>query len=220
MKDSFDEIEKTFDHITKELEYLNHHQVVVGFFGDRDSLLLTIVRANEYGAHIVPKNKTGYLWVPSRQAIKEFGSSVTAKDVAAKYNQSHPFKFFVPKGKHVAVVSQNNELVVYFYLLKEVKLPARAFIRKTAIDYRQKYNRMIKAGVEGIMYDNKTGKQLLKKLGRTAVSDMREVTRQWTQPENSPLTINNKKGANNPLVDTGLLQKRITCKILPAGDDK
>ena len=209
MKDSFDEINHTLDHITKELEYLNHHQVVIGFFGAEDSLLLTVVRANEYGAHIVPKNKTGFLWVPSREAMKEFGSSVTAKDVAQKY------KLFVPKGKHIAAVNKIGDLVTYFYLLSKVNIPARAFIRKTAIDYRQKYNRLILAGVKGIMYEGRTGESLLKQLGRIGVRDMREEMRRWTKPGNAPLTIDNKKGANNPLVDTGQLQKRITWKILP-----
>ena len=65
------------------------------------------------------------------------------------------------------------------------------------------------------MYDGKTGKALLEKLGRMGVSDMREVMRRWTKPGNAPLTIDNKHGANNPLVDTGQLQKRITWKILP-----
>ena len=65
------------------------------------------------------------------------------------------------------------------------------------------------------MYDGKTGEALLKQLGRIAVRDMREETRRWTKPGNAPLTIDNKKGANNPLVDTGQLQKRITWKILP-----
>lgn len=49
MADSFEEIENRLDHITKEMDYLNHHQVVIGFFSDENSLLLTIVRANEYG---------------------------------------------------------------------------------------------------------------------------------------------------------------------------
>ena len=65
------------------------------------------------------------------------------------------------------------------------------------------------------MYDGKTGKALLEKLGRMGVSDMREVMRRWTKPGNAQLTIDNKRGANNPLVDTGQLQKRITWKILP-----
>lgn len=31
MADSFEEIENRLDHITKEMDYLNHHQVVIGF---------------------------------------------------------------------------------------------------------------------------------------------------------------------------------------------
>ena len=46
-----------FNKITKELKYLKTHEVQIGFFGDRDGHLLTIVRANEYGAKIVPHNK-------------------------------------------------------------------------------------------------------------------------------------------------------------------
>lgn len=195
MADTFEEIENRLDHITKEMDYLNHYQVVIGFFSDENSLLLTIVRANEYGAHIRPKNSSGFLWIPSRQAIKEFGKNVTAKDVRNKY------QLFIPKGKHIAAVNQDSKLVTYFYLMQKVDIPARAFIRKTGIDYRQKYRRYIKAGIE--------------KLGRMGVSDMREVMRRWTKPGNAPLTIDNKRGANNPLVDTGQLQKRITWKILP-----
>ena len=209
MADSFEEIENRLDHITKEMDYLNHHQVIIGFFSDENSLLLTIVRANEYGAHIRPKNSSGFLWIPSRQAIKEFGKNVTAKDVRNKY------QLFIPKGKHIAAVNQDGKLVTYFYLMQKVDIPARAFIRKTGIDYRQKYRRYIKAGIEEIMYDGKTGKALLEKLGRMGVSDMREVMRRWTKPGNAPLTIDNKRGANNPLVDTGQLQKSITWKILP-----
>src|SRR5699024_1750965 len=149
MADSFEEIENRLDHITKEMDYLNHHQVVIGFFSDENSLLLTVVRANEYGAHIRPKNASGFLWIPSRQAIKEFGKNVTAKDVRNKY------QLFIPKGKHIAAVNQDGKLVTYFYLMQKVDIPARAFIRKTGIDYRQKYRRYIKAGIEEIMYDGK-----------------------------------------------------------------
>ena len=53
--------------MAKELDKLNHWEVAVGFFGENDAKLLTIVRANEYGATIKPKrgNKFGgYLMVP------------------------------------------------------------------------------------------------------------------------------------------------------------
>ena len=70
-----------FNKITKELKYLKTHEVQIGFFGDRDGHLLTIVRANEYGAKIVPHNKSGKLWIPSREAIRKYGKSVKPSDV-------------------------------------------------------------------------------------------------------------------------------------------
>ena len=75
MKDAFQEINDSLLHIEREMKYLNEYQVVIGFFGDEDSQLLEIVRANEYGADIVPK-KGKYLWVPSSYAIKKYGKSV------------------------------------------------------------------------------------------------------------------------------------------------
>lgn len=196
-----------FDKIEKELDYLKRNQVAVGFFGSDDSQLLTVVRANEYGAHIVPK-KAKYLWVPSKNAIKRYGKNVRARDVSG---------LFIPSGKHVACVEEGGKLVVYFYLLEESNIPARPFLRKSLEENSSKYGRMIKSGIEGILYDEKTGKELLSKLGVTAVADIRATLTRWTKPGNAPLTVSNKKGQNNPLTDTGMLPKRVTWKILPIG---
>lgn len=196
-----------FDKIEKELDYLKRNQVAVGFFGSDDSQLLTVVRANEYGAHIVPK-KAKYLWVPSKNAIKRYGKNVRARDVSG---------LFISPGKHVACVEEGGKLVVYFYLLEESNIPARPFLRKSLEENSSKYGRMIKSGIEGILYNEKTGKELLSKLGVTAVADIRATLTRWTKPGNAPLTVSNKKGQNNPLTDTGMLPKRVTWKILPIG---
>ena len=196
-----------FDKIEKELNYLKQNQVAVGFFGEDDSLLLTVVRANEYGAHIVPKN-TKYLWVPSSNAIHRYGKTVRARDVKG---------LFVPKGKHVACVIENGKSVVYFYLMSKSDIPARPFLRKSLDENKKKYGQIIKAGIEDILYKSGTGKKLLSKLGITAVADIRRTLTRWTKPGNAPLTIANKKGQNDPLTDTGDLPKRVTWKIIPAG---
>ena len=176
-----------FEKIEKELSYLKSNQVAVGFFGEDDSLLLTVVRANEYGAHIVPKN-TKYLWVPSSNAIHRYGKTVRARDVK-----------------------------VYFYLMSKSDIPARPFLRKSLDENKKKYGQIIKAGIENILYNNGTGKNLLSKLGITAVADIRSTLTRWTKPGNAPLTIANKKGQNDPLTDTGDLPKRVTWKIIPTG---
>ena len=203
-----------FNKITKELKYLKTHEVQIGFWGDRDGHLLTIVRANEYGAKIVPHNKSGKLWIPSREAIKRYGKSVKPSDVK---------DLFVAGSKKVngkkvlgksAGITENGKYVVLFYLLDHVRIPARPFLRKAFYDNQHKYRRLVKVGIDEIVYDDKTGHDLLVKLGKTGVSDVRESIVRWTKPGNAPLTIDNKRGTNNPLVDTGKLSQAVTYKIV------
>lgn len=87
-------------------------------------------------------------------------------------------------------------------------------MRKAFYDNQRKYRRLVKVGIDEIVYDGKTGHDLLVKLGKVGVSDVRESTRRWTKPGNAPLTIDNKRGQNNPLVDTGKLSQAVTYKIV------
>ncbi|WP_281830300.1 hypothetical protein [Lactobacillus amylolyticus] len=213
MTDPFSEISKSLDHIKEEMEYLKQNQVLIGFFGEDgsgkdDSQIITIVRANEYGTHIVPHNGSGRLWIPSRNAIKKYGKTVKPKDV--------PGLFKSPTGNS-AGINEGGKYVLYFYLLKQVTIPARPFIRKAFLDNRDKYRKLVKAGIDKIVYEDGTGKQLLSQLGSVGVSDIRQSMRRWTKPGNAPLTIDNKMGQDNPLVDTGQLIKHATYKIMPIG---
>lgn len=203
-----------FNKITKELKYLKTHEVQIGFFGDRDGQLLTIVRANEYGAKIVAHNKSGKLWIPSREAIRKYGKSVKPSDVKGLFVAgSKKVDGKKVLGKSAGVI-ENKKYVVLFYLLDHVRIPARPFLRKAFYDNQRKYRRLVKVGIDEIIYDDKTGHDLLVKLGKTGVSDVRESIVRWTKPSNAPLTIDNKRGQNNPLVDTGSLIKHVTYKIV------
>ena len=99
-------------------------------------------------------------------------------------------------------------------MLDHVRIPARPFLRKAFYDNQRKYRRLVKVGIDEIVYDDKTGHDLLVKLGKAGVSDVRESIRRWTKPGNAPLTIDNKRGQNNPLVDTGKLSQAVTYKIV------
>lgn len=203
-----------FNKITKELKYLKTHEVQIGFFGDRDGHLLTIVRANEYGAKIVPHNKSGKLWIPSREAIKKYGKSVKPSDVKDLFVAgSKKVNGKKVLGKSAGII-ENGKYVVLFYLLDHVRISARPFLRKAFYDNQRKYRRLVKVGIDEIIYDDKKGHDLLVKLGKTGVSDVRESIKRWTKPGNAPLTIDNKRGQNNPLVDTGRLIKSVTYKIV------
>ena len=194
-----------WDHVLKELKKLNRYQVAVGFFGERNSKLLTIVRANEYGAHIQPVNGQ-YLTIPtSKVPTGTDGLPARAKDIQG---------LFRPKGKNILCVSKGGELVVYYYLVKQVAIPARPFIRTAFIENQKKYKRYIIAGLNHITFDNDTASALLNRLGTVCVADIRKSSIKWAKPANAPATIERKK-SSNPLVDTGNLQRSVTYKIIP-----
>lgn len=58
-----------------------------------------------------------------------------------------------------------------------------------------------------------TWTQLYDKIGEAAAKDLREVVDQWEIPPNSPKTIEEKGGRNDPLVDTGTMRDSIEHKI-------
>lgn len=145
--------------------------VAVGFFGENDAKLLMIVRAQEYGAFIKPKN--------------------------GKY-------LMVPKGKKPSDG---------YYRLKSVRIPARPFLRTAFEDNEKKYSRYILNGLDRIAYKGDTAMGLLNRLGTIAVADIRKSMIKWSKPANAPLTIE-RKGANNPLIDSGEMLKKVTYKII------
>lgn len=205
------------DKVAEQLNYLKTHEVVIGFFGDEDPQLLTIVRANEFGAHIQPK-KGEYLWIPNIKVLKPLG-------LEGK-KPSEIRGLFIPKGKKVACVTDEaGNLQICFYLMKEVSIPARPFIRNAAKDNRNKYKRYITVGVKRIIEGRKTGKELLEELGRMGVADIQNSSRRVLHPNNAMVTRENKKAKSgkrdgsfdNPLRDTGELQKSVTYRIITRG---
>ncbi|CAM3083760.1 hypothetical protein SAMN04487792_1554 [Lactobacillus bombicola] len=191
--------------VIRQLESLNKHAVAIGFFGEKNSQLLTIVRANEYGAHIVPK-KGQWLTIPTENVpIGSDGAPKSAKEIPG---------LFKPKGKNVLAFSNNDgTLTVMYYLVKEVNIPSRPFIRLALIENTEKYKHMIEQGIEDITFNGSNAIKVLTKLGVTAVADIRKSSITLSKPANAPATIARKK-SSNPLVDTGNLQRSITYRII------
>lgn len=196
---------EAYDKIIKELTKVNNHDIAIGFFGERDSLLLTIVRANEYGANIVPKNSEA-LTIPAPPAKK--GGRIR--------KPSEIDGLFRPRGKNVLARREGDSLVVYFYLVKRVKIPARSFIRTTQAENEAKYKQMFATGVEQIIKGQMTADQLFNLVGTTAVADMQNMIRKIRKPANAPVTVALKK-STNPLVDTGQMLRKVTFEVIPSG---
>lgn len=146
---------------------------------------------------------------------------------SSEWDEKHPDQqLFRPggkKGAHVLAVkdaSSDTGFKIIFYLMKEVKIPSRPFLRKTSIENEQKYIRLTQVGVQRVFEGHATGKGLLDLLGHTAVSDIQHEMRRLYKPGNAPMTIDNK-GFNNPLIGKhaggqgGALINKITYKIIP-----
>ncbi|WP_103661954.1 hypothetical protein [Lactobacillus sp. HT06-2] len=102
----------------------------------------------------------------------------------------------------------------HFYKLKETVIPARPFIENAWNDNKHKYKKMIDDGLDGIFRGKDTAMKLLNRLGVESVKDIQESAVQLREPKNAPLTVANK-GSDNPLVDTGELERKVTYKIIP-----
>lgn len=196
--------------VIKQLEILNHAKVRVGFFGDGESgeTLLTIVRANEYGAEISPKNGR-FLTIPTSAVPRGVKS---AKEIDG---------LFRPKNKDGSLQNRlvkrvkkgaKYELVTYYYLVTHVSIPPRPFIRNAWNANKHNYERIIKRGVEAIIFDGMTAETVLNRLGATAAADIQRSSIALRKPANAPATIERKK-STNPLVDTGELQRMVTYKV-------
>lgn len=191
--------------IFEQFDKLNQMYVAIGFFSDdEDAQLLTIVRANEYGAHIKPIHGE-WLTIPTKDTpLGSDGGPMPARQIP---------NLFRPKGKSILAVPDGDSLKVMYFLVKEVNIPARPFIRTAMDDNRDKYKGLMLQGINAIIGGRKTAKQVLEILGNTAVSDIRKQMVKWSDPPNAGATVE-RKGTNNPLVDKGILSRAVTYKVL------
>lgn len=195
--------------VIKEFDKLNNLYVAVGFFAEgEDAQLLTIVRANEYGAHIQPRNGA-WLTIPTKDTpMGSDGGPMPAREIPG---------VFRPGDKHVlAVADGSGGLKIVYYLVKEVTIPARPFIRTALIDSADDYRRIVLNGVAKITAGKMTARQLMEILGNLAVASIRKQMVGWSKPGNAPATTE-RKGTNNPLVDKGILTRSVTYKVLEGG---
>jgi hypothetical protein len=96
-------------------------------------------------------------------------------------------------------------------------IPSRPFMRTTIDDNAQELAKMLRDRVNAaIARRNTTATGALKAVGLHARNLMVKSIRNWTDPPNEASTIE-RKGDNNPLVDTGAMQASITFEVRRKG---
>lgn len=187
--------------VLKELKALEGRSVIVGPVGEPDSLLAKYAAANEFGATISPKNRT-YLAIPvNRQAKgKRPGDFADLRFVPAK-NRSGGW---LVRGK-------GPRSVAMFKLVKQVKIPERAFLRRTADskEVQDKTAKILAQAVIRLICGNASADDVLAAIGESLSAGVKSTIEKGLAPANSPVTLLTKRGST-PLVDSGRLFKSIS----------
>ena len=191
-----------------ELRQLNDLSLIVyvGANGDRDQDFMSmIVRLMEFGTQgvlggpIRPKNGK-WLTIPTPLA-----GNKTAREIPG---------LFIPKGKRVLVMNNGAGFDIYFYLVKEVRIPKRPFLRPTMQMNARKYRDKMKECVNRILIDDQfTAKMAMETLGEMVVSDVKRLIKHGRYVPNAKLTLQNKHGTK-PLIDTGAMLNGVTYKVV------
>lgn len=197
-----------FDYLTKglsEVDVLQKHKLIVG------SLLATGDRTVEYnqmicevqnnGAVIRPVNGQ-YLTIPMPVAGKRH-----ARDIQGLF-------FHISKqGKPTLAKEENGKLVVYFLLMKKVSIPARPFLDLSVQKSIGKVTEMVSNGILDIYTHKSTAGEVLDSIGKYLSIQIKKEMAETTTPANAPITQYNKE-FNNPLFDTGALQRSISWVVI------
>ena len=91
------------------------------------------------------------------------------------------------------------------------KIPSRPFLKTgTRIAYE-----LLRKDIARAVKKTNNGKDLrkeLKKIGEVARSIVQQTITEFSEPPNSPITIE-RKGSDNPLIDTGLMRASVNYKV-------
>ncbi|WP_268914026.1 hypothetical protein [Lentilactobacillus sp. SPB1-3] len=188
-----------------EIRKLNQHSVYVGALkqvGDRTvEYMQMIVHVNEYGATIHPTTSQ-YLTIPMPIAGKRKAGQIDGL-----------FFYMTKNGKPSLARNEGGQLVVYFLLAKEVRIPARSFLRTTEVKTRQRVRRLAVAGVTQLLHGHGTWKEVYNAIGQYVAREVKRTIATKSRPKNATITSVNK-GFNNPLVDTGAMQRSIYWRVV------
>jgi len=94
-----------------------------------------------------------------------------------------------------------------------IVIPERSFLRSTFDDKNNEWFKFMRKQMEHVINGRINAQMLCERLGAKMVGDIQEKLTDINSPPNAPATIA-KKGSSNPLIDTGGLRQRITCKVV------
>lgn len=182
------------DHFMKVSKDVANKTIVAGVPVNNNKLNM-IALVQETGKHIQAKNYP-YLVIPTANA-----EGKKTSEIVGLYRRGHALGINDP--------SQSNGFRVMFVLRKSVDIPARPFMRLTLNHHADEWTELFaKTFLQVALDPNKSADDIFKTVGKQMVTDLKDTLAKLSQPANAPLTAE-RKGFNNPLIDTGLLRDSI-----------
>lgn len=133
-------------------------------------------------------------------AIHEYG---------AKINHPGGTRYVVSKGRARFVSNSFVGPVMGVTAPHTITIPERSFLRSTMASNRKEYQKAIRNITKKAMKGDYDVKQAMGRLGRRAEGDVKKTMRDMKTPGNAESTKRQKKGVDNPLIDTGQLLNSI-----------
>lgn len=193
---------KEFDntnHMFSLIKELESKVLLCGMPLKNDKLQM-IALVQEGGKHIEAKNYP-YLVIPTAAAAGRKTS-----EIAGLYQRGHTLGINDP--------SQSNGFQVMFILRKSIDIPPRPFMRLTMNNHLDDWAKIFANEFFKVMLNpNADADDIYRKVGEQMVSDMQATMDQLSQPGNAPLTAE-RKGFNNPLIDTKLMRNSICYMVI------
>ena len=91
-------------------------------------------------------------------------------------------------------------------------IPARPFLRSTHDSKKLEWVRRMQRDFGLVLGNRMTGQRMLESVGKLAASDVHQAVIDWDTPPNAPRTVQ-KKGFDDPLVETGEMAEAIDYKV-------
>lgn len=112
----------------------------------------------------------------------------------------------------VGFFDEENSKKAFFNEFGTGDIPERAFMRTAFDQHTRKYERIWRQELKDLTDGRGSPESAGIRLANEARTDLINSIRGWRTPPNTPETAR-EKGANNPLVDTGAMQRAITFRI-------
>ncbi|MFK5708608.1 hypothetical protein [Lysinibacillus boronitolerans] len=94
-----------------------------------------------------------------------------------------------------------------------IVIPERSFLRSTFDERNGEWAKFVKKQLPKLLDGQMNARTICERLGAKMVGDIQKKLTQLDDPPNAPSTIA-KKGSSNPLIDNGILRRRVTYKVV------